>query len=1025
MTELALLFTDVVDSTRLVERLGDARAAELWAEHDRRARDLLARHHGREIDRTDGFFLLFDAAADAARYALAYHGALADLELEARVGLHVGAVTLRENPADDVARGAKRTEVEGLAKPFAARVMALARGGQTLLSAAARAALGAELDAATGLDSHGHYRLKGVEAPVEIFELGLRASCAFAPPDDADKNYRVLRAGDLWQPVREVRHNLPPERDAFVGRATLLRTLAQRLDAGVRLLTVLGPGGTGKTRFVRRYGLAWLGDWPGGVYFCDLSEVRSLDGIFFSVAVALGVPLGKGDPVVQLGHAIAARGRCLMILDNFEQVIRHAASTVGVWADRAAQAAFVVTSRERLHLGGEEVLPLEPLPLASEAVELFAVRARAQRSDFVLGAANRAAVVEVVRLLDGLPLAIELAAARVRLLSPAQLVERMRDRFALLAGARGPAARQATLRAAIDWSWDLLTPWEQAALAQCSVFEGGFTLEAAEAVLDLACWPDAPSAMDAVQALLDKSLLRTWPASETGRFDLDEPYFGMYLSIHEYAAGKLDIEASATRWAQQRHGRYFSRFGRDDAIEALFCHGSVARHRELAFDLDNLVAACCRAVDRNDGEVAVAAYRAAWEVLESRGPFSVGAMLGAKVLSLVGLVPSLHAAALLTRARASRRAGRMEEAGAWLAQALDLCLAMRDRHREGLVLGALGDLHRELGRMQDASEHLVRALGIHRELGNRRAEGVVHANLGNLHKEQGWLEEARGHYELALTLHRELGNRRSEGIVLGNLGLLHFEQGRMEMAQSHYDQALAVHDEVGNRLDGGLVLGNLGNLLFETGRLDEAEAQYNAVLAGHRDLGNRRGEGIVLGNLGNLHLEQGRLGEANAHYVASIAVHREVGNRRSEGIVLCNLGLLKRKQGRLDEAAATVAQALAIHCAMGNRLHEGVARGCMGEILTGQGRIAEARETFRAGEALLRDVGEPLEVAKLLCGRGHAEVAAGEPVAARAALDEAQTVAVALSAGPDSDLGRECAKLRQALAAADPSVQPT
>ena len=197
MTPRALLFTDVVDSTSLVERLGDERAAQVWAEHDRRARDLMALHHGREIDRTDGFFLLFDAAADAARYALAYHPAIADLELAARVGLPVGDVTLRENTADYIARGAKHTEVEGLAKPFAARVMALARGRQTLLSAAANGALGTELDVASGLESHSHYRLKGIETPVEIFELGPRASCAFAPPAEADKAYRVVRAGNL------------------------------------------------------------------------------------------------------------------------------------------------------------------------------------------------------------------------------------------------------------------------------------------------------------------------------------------------------------------------------------------------------------------------------------------------------------------------------------------------------------------------------------------------------------------------------------------------------------------------------------------------------------------------------------------------------------------------------------------------------------------------------------------------------------------------------------------------------------
>ena len=277
--------------------------------------------------------------------------------------------------------------------------------------------------------------------------------------------------------------------------------------------------------------------------------------------------------------------------------------TLGRWLDQAAEAAFVVTSRERLHLPGEEIFSIEPLPLDKEAIDLFAERARAQKPDFVLGDTNRAAVAEVVRLLDGLPLAIELAAARVRVLSPAQLVERMRDRFHLLTGVRGASARQATLKAAIDWSWDLLTPWEQAALAQCAVFEGGFTLEAAEAVLDLSAWPDAPPAMDAVEALVDKSLLRTWVPAAQGRFDVEEPYFGMYVSIHEYAARSLRRAGlRRNEAAEERHGRYFARFGTEEALEALFRHGGVRRRRALALELDNLVTACRRAVARGDGE---------------------------------------------------------------------------------------------------------------------------------------------------------------------------------------------------------------------------------------------------------------------------------------------------------------------------------------------------------------------------------------------------------------------------------------
>jgi len=980
MNTRALLFTDVVDSTHLVEQLGDARAAEVWAAHDRCARQHLSRHRGREIDRTDGFFLLFDETTDAARFALAYHAALAELGLRARVGIHTGAVTLRENTADDVARGAKRIEVEGVAKPLAARVMALAGGGQTLMTAAARQALGdAALDGGEVV-RHGDYRLKGITEPVEIFELGTRGSSPFFPPADADKAYRVVRTGDFWRPVREVRHNLPAERDAFVGRTAELHALAARFDAGARLLNVLGPGGTGKTRFVCRYGWTWLGDWPGGIHFCDLSEARSLDGIFFAVASALEVPLGRDDPGVQLGHAIAGRGRCLIILDNFEQVVQHAAATLGHWLDRATNAAFVVTSRERLHLPGEEVLLFEPLPLEREALELFATRARAQRPDFVLGDANRAAVAEVVRLLDGLPLAIELAAARVRVLSPAQLVARMRDRFQLLAGVRGTAARQATLRTAIDWSWELLTPWEQDACAQCSVFERGFTLEAAEAVLDLSPWPQAPAAMDVVQALADKSLLRTWVAAEDSRHAIEEPYFGMYLSIREYASEKLaKLEAGgrdAANAVESRHGRYFAGFGTDAALEALSRHGGVRLRHLLALELDNLVAANRRAVARADGGVAVATYGAAWEVLELQGPFALGPALGAQVLAIEGLDAAQCAAALLTRARAMRRAGRMDEATADFDGALALARALGDRQREAGVLAHRGNLCRDQGRMDEARAGLEAALAIAREVGNRRLEGNLLGNLGNLHGEQGRLEDARVHFEQSLAIHREVGNRRIEGIDTSNLGNVHRELGNTGQAEQHYQLALAIHREVGNRRDAGIVIGNLGLLQNDQGRTDEARALYEAALA----------------------------------------IDREVGDRRHEGFVLGILGDLLRGQGRIDEARAHFDQALAIHGALGNRRYEGSVLGSLGEMLAIQGRHDEARNRLRLGETRLREVGDRVGLVVLLCHRGHAEVAAGDPSAGREALAAAEAAALLTGAGPDSEVGHAIARLREALA---------
>jgi predicted ATPase/uncharacterized protein HemY len=791
-----------------------------------------------------------------------------------------------------------------------------------------------------------------------------------------DKAYRVMRVGDLWRPVREVRHNLPAERDGFVGRAAELHALAARLDGGARLVTVQGPGGTGKTRLVRRYAWTWLGEWTGGVYFCDLSDARSLDGVYFAVAGALDVPLGRDDPGLQLGHSIAARGRCLVIVDNFEQVVEHAGATVGRWIDRAAEATFVVTSRERLHLSGEEIFAVEPLSVEHDAIELFATRARAQRPDFALSDANRPAVAEVVRLLDGLPLAIELAAARVRLLSPAQLVERMRDRFSLLAGARGAAARQATLRAAIDWSWDLLTPWEQAALGQCSIFDGGFTLEAAEAVLDLSSWPHAPPVMDVVQALADKSLLRTWVPAERSRYDIEEPFFGMYLSIREYAAEKLEASGAATkRAAEERHGRYFAAFGTDDAIESLFLKGGVRKRRALALELDNLVAACRRAAARDDGAVAAATLRVACDVLEFTGPYALSVALSAQALAIEDLDPPQRARVLAARAMALRRAGRADESGAAFEEALVL----------------------------------------HHSLGERRREAFVLLTLGNLRRDQGRLEEARALQEAALALTREVGYRRVEGQALGNLGIIHAQQSRFPEARAHFEQALAIHREVGNRYIEGIDTSNLGNVCRESGSLDEAKLLYDSALAINREVGNRRDEGIVTSNLGLLCGTLGRYEEARALYDAGLAIAREVGDRRFEGYVLGMLANLLRDQGHVEEAVTQCEHALGIHRAVGNRHQEGVILGTMGELLAKRGRFAEAREALRHGDALLREVGDQLGRASLLRDWARVELAAGDSSAAQSALDSAAAIVDAVRGGADSDVARSIAALRATL----------
>jgi predicted ATPase/class 3 adenylate cyclase len=528
-THAAVVFTDLVDSTRVHEEVGDAAARGFWVEHERVARELLRARRGREVGRSDGFLILFDRCDDALAFAFAYHSWLRERQppWRARAGVHWGPVVLRRNGAVDRAAGATPFEVDGMAVPVAARIMSAAQGGQTLLSVDVRRALAPEASGDREIRSLGHWRLKSLAEPVELFEAAPAAGDGPPIPETA-KAYRVIQRAGQWVPLAALPNNLGPEPDTFVGRDVVLRAIAGKYDAGARLVTLLGPGGVGKTRVAQRYARGWLGDFPGGAWFCDLSSARGVDGIAHVLAQVFDVPLGGADPIQQLAVAIGARGPCLIVLDNFEQVARDAAATLGAWLVATPEARFLVTSRELLGLRGERVEELQPLPSA-DAQGLFIQRVRAAGLRDRLDIADAAALPTLVELLDGLPLAIELAAARARVIAPAELVVRMRERFLVLAS-RGPRPdRQATLRATLDWSWDLLDAAERSALAQLSVFEGGFTLEAAEAVVDVV--RIAPSIMvaDVVQSLIEKSLVRRLHARR----------FALLQTVRDYAAEKL------------------------------------------------------------------------------------------------------------------------------------------------------------------------------------------------------------------------------------------------------------------------------------------------------------------------------------------------------------------------------------------------------------------------------------------------------------------------------------------------------
>jgi predicted ATPase/class 3 adenylate cyclase/Tfp pilus assembly protein PilF len=953
-----LLLTDVVDSTQLAERLGDAAAAELSVAHDRVARDLLRQWRGREIDKTDGMLMLFEHPADAVGFALAYHAALAGLPvpLKARAGLHVGAVILRANPPEDVAHGAKPLEVEGIAKPIAARVMSLAMGGQTLLTSEARAALG---DTTLRVQSHGHWRIKGIVEPVELFEVGDERA-PFVPPPDSAKVYRVIQRDELWLPVRDVAHSLPAERDAFVGRQDALAELARRFDAGARLVSVLGIGGTGKTRLAVRFARIWMGEFPGGVWFCDLSQARTTDGILQAVAQALDVPLGHEDPVRQLGYAIAAKDDCLVILDNFEQVSRHADETLGPWLDRAGKARFLVTTREVLGLRGEEALALPPLDPADSAT-LFVCRAMSARQDFVLHDAERDAVAKLVRLLDGLPLAIELAAARVRVMPPQAVLDRMGQRFQLLAASGGRRDRQATLRAAFDWSWDLLVDAEKAALAQLSVFEGGFSLEAAERVLDLSACRDDPWVPAVLQMLVDKSFVR---AAEAGRF-------GLLSSVQDYAAARLRTP---------RHFPGSGNAGEAAAVErhrAYFARASRARPSGIdEGDLDNVIVACRRAVVAGDVASAAATLSGAWALLQRRGPLQLGA-------ELAGSVMRLPVADLATRGSVAHVAGC----------ALDAC-----------------------GRVAEAEQQLQAALHDARAAGDVALESRVLNSLGTLSANQARLAAARDYHEAALDLARRGGERSEECAALSGLGTVLVDMGRTQDARQQYEAALRAARETGNRRWECGVLSNLGGALFNLGDLDAALRHFEQARDVARELRDRVWEGNALCNLGALHHAGGRLDEALAECEAALSIARAIGHVRLECVVHCNLGLVFFARQAWPAARIRHETALSLARELGDRRSEGLFLGYLGQTLARQGAFEEARSSLDQGEAILQEVADRFSLGLIFCHRAEVEHLAGEYDAAALTLQAAQAIADEVAGAGGSELAQALAGVQRLMA---------
>jgi len=743
------------------------------------------------------------------------------------------------------------------------------------------------------------------------------------------------------------------------------------VEDGAQLVTLLGPPGIGKTRLSQEAARD-LGD---DATFCDISEARDLAALLLAAALALGVsveaPTSDDALAALLGRALHQRGETLLVLDNAEQVAHGAATAVSLWMAAAPSALFLVTSRERLRVEGEHVLELTPLDvparhetsperlLSSEAVRLLIDRARAARSGFTAAEEDAAVLADIVRRVEGVPLSIELCAARLGMLSPTQLLAKLEQRLDILASdRRGVTERQATLRGAIDWSWNLLDASERDVLAQCSVFRGGFDLDAAEAVLVIA--PPGSTALDALSALHDKSLLAVGDAE-----DRHEPRrYRLYESVREYAAEKLAQSASPLL-ARDRHARYFTEAGARWSAAAK-SSGFQAGLAALSRESDNLLAAREHALARGDRSAAIEVTLCLEPLAIVRGP----------------VIPYIE------RLEATLRAG-----GSNATPAL-----------ESRASGSLGIAESRRGRPLLAVACFTRAVELAEAAGERASLPFLLAKRANQRGVLGDHAATEADFRRALSLLDERDDPAVRGIYCRHHAFFLWRAGRVDEARRESERARDLLQPHGDRRELAYVLCDLAASYLDAAELDAATTTLGAAIDLLRQLQYRRVESRCLLLFALAHRERGLFAEAEADLEQALRLHVDDGDRGAEGFALWHLACLALERDDAGTARRFGEQALVRYLEIGDRHLVAHARMVLGAALARLGELDAAETEMAQASALLAlDAPYVMDTLALLgaqipLARAAAALAGDDPAQARAARAEAERVLTDLDA---------------------------
>jgi predicted ATPase/class 3 adenylate cyclase len=821
---VTFLFTDIEGSSRLWERDPDRMQAAL-AGHDALTRAAVERNRGRVVKMLgDGVHAFFGDPRDAVNAAIELQLGLADptttngIAFSVRGGLHAGVEEHRDD--DFFGRSVNR----------AARIMGVAHGGQILLSETVASLLGDRLPERVSLRDLGIVRLRDLASPERVYQV-------MHPQLRAD--FPALRT------LEATPNNLPQQLTSFVGRERELIELSQLLSKH-RLVMLHGAGGIGKTRLSLQVAAEVMDDFPDGVWLVELAALNDARLVPQALASVLGVKEEPGRPVAEALFKYVKDRRLLIVLDNCEHLVQACADLAMHLLQSGPHVKVLASSREPLRIAGEAMYPvpalacpglsrmITPTALAEyEAARLFIDRAVAAQSTFRVTEQNAAALAGICHNLDGIPLAIELAAARTRVLSVENIASRLDDRFRLLKGGdKSALPRQQTLRALIDWSYDLLSDAEKKLLGRLAVFSGGFTLEAAEAV---GCGDDLDpdDGLDRLTQLVEKSLVGIDPAS--GRYHLLE-------TVRQYAQERL-AESGEADQTRSRHLAYFLSY-LDRAMKKLFGPEQGEWLARLDLERENVLTAHAWCDRAEDG--ATSGLRLAHDVqvyLLNRGLMGLTLRMTKEAIARPGAQRRdvARSRACFDAGQTCCFMGRYDEGRLLLEESLAIAREVGDAHRVAAALQPLAMAHLGLGDKAAARGYAEEALALARKEGDKREVAGALNTLAQFHRAEGALDPAEPLYEQVLAIAREIGDKESIAIALLNLAMVSIGREAVDRARHMLLEALAIALETGSKPVAQSVLEVSAGLASAIGDHDRAARLYgvaeeqNTLTGMHRD----------------------------------------------------------------------------------------------------------------------------------------------------------------------------------------------